>query len=155
VASYLFSFKVVKGEISEVHCAFIGLPPHLLLQVLQLKSSWALCNNNPTSIWQVALARPFASVCKPPKVNLDYQRSKVHILGQLNCWQVWRQGLEFVLLCFALLVFCLCLSRLRQLASHVLVRERGESGGTLQVELVLGAFWTPTEGCKSSCYGSA
>jgi len=40
-------------------------------------------------------------------VNLDYQRSKVHILGQLNCWQVWQQGLECGLLCFALLVFCL------------------------------------------------
>jgi len=31
-------------------------------------------------------------------MNLDYKRSKIHILGQLNYWQVWQQGLEFVLL---------------------------------------------------------
>ena len=100
------------------------------------------------------MARPFASVCKPPKVNLDYQRSKVHILGQLNCWQVWWQGLEIVLLCFALLVFCLCPSGLRRLAGCVLVREREESAWTLQVAWVLGAFRIPMEGCKSSCYCS-
>ena len=86
-----FSFKVVKAERYQrciVHLSFYLLI--LLLQVLRLKSSWALCNNNPTGIWQVALVRPFAFVCKPPpKVNLDYQRLKVHILGQLNCWQVW------------------------------------------------------------------
>ena len=102
MASYLFLLQSGQGrEISEGQCAFISLPPHLLLQVSRAAEPFA--TTIPPAFGRLPW-QGFAFVCKPPKMNLDYQRSKVHILGQLNCWQVcggrvW-SVFSFVLLCW-------------------------------------------------------
>jgi len=105
VASYLFSFKVVKGE--RYQRCIVHLLVYLLI-ICSKSCDWRAAEPFATTIplafgrlpWQ-GLLHLFASHQRWILIIRGW------ILSQLNCWQVWQQGLECGLLCFALLVFCL------------------------------------------------